>query len=150
MILAEILLFMFMIILANLSVIKHMICGSNKSWLLNLHLTYKALHTWAGSGLLISLQEDSISFSLQTWSLWSYWRKNVFQDDDFLSHLNWVDPLTLPPLLKLSPIKLKPWFVLSSFFFLRLAFNSINLPYSLGWNTIAMSQLVLPAANWVR
>ena len=46
-----------------------------------------------------------------------------------LSLLNWIRALTLSLLLKLSPRKLKPWFVQWSFFLLRLLYISINLPY---------------------
>ena len=35
--------------------------------------------------------------------------------------------------------KLEPWFVLQSFFLLKSLFVSINLPYGLAWNTVAMS-----------
>ena len=42
--------------------------------------------------------------------------------------------------------KLEPWFVLWSFFLLRLFFISINLPYGLEWKTVIMSRLVLLVA----
>ena len=41
----------------TLSVIKHLICGSNKNWHLNLNLIYETLWAGAGSGLLISMLE---------------------------------------------------------------------------------------------
>ena len=41
MILSVILLFMLMILLSNLSVIRHLICGNNWNWLLNLNLIYQ-------------------------------------------------------------------------------------------------------------
>ena len=47
----------------------------------------------------------------------------------WLSLLNWIGSLTLFLLLKLSPRKLEPWFVLWSVFLLRLLWISINLPY---------------------
>ena len=43
---AVILLSMRMILLSILSVIRHLICGNNLNWLLNLNLIYKTL--WAG------------------------------------------------------------------------------------------------------
>ena len=59
MMLSVILLSMLMILLSILSVIKHLICGSNLSWLLNwllnLNLIYEILWTGARSGLLISM-----------------------------------------------------------------------------------------------
>ena len=48
---------MLMILLSNLSMIRHLICGNNYNWLLNLNLIYKILWTGAGSGLLILMLE---------------------------------------------------------------------------------------------
>ena len=64
------------------------------------------------------------------------------------SLLNWIGALTLSLLLKLLPRKLEPWFVLWSFFLLRLLCISINLPYAHVWNTVVMSGLVLLVATW--
>ena len=47
-----------------------------------------------------------------------------------------IGVLTLSLLLKLSPKKLEPWFVLWSFFLLKLLCISINLPYGLTWNSV--------------
>ena len=55
MMLSVILLSMLMILLSILSVIRHLICGNNLNWLLNLNLIYKTLWTRAASGLLISV-----------------------------------------------------------------------------------------------
>ena len=41
---------------------------------------------------------------------------------------NWIRDLKLSLLLKLPPRKLEPWFILWSFFFLKLLCISINLP----------------------
>ena len=49
------LLSMLMILLLILSVNRHLICGNNLNWLLNLNLIYETLWTGARSGLLISL-----------------------------------------------------------------------------------------------
>ena len=68
---------------------------------------------------------------------------------DYLSLLNWIGGLTLSQLLKLSPRKLEPWFVLWSFFPLRLLSIFINLPYGLAWNIAVMSRLVLLPAIWI-
>ena len=38
-----------------LSVIRHLICGNNLNWLMNLNLIYETLCTGAKSGLLISM-----------------------------------------------------------------------------------------------
>ena len=45
-----------MILLSILTVIRHLICGNNVNWLLNLNLIYKALWTGVKSGLLISMR----------------------------------------------------------------------------------------------
>ena len=53
--LSVILLPMLMILLFILSVNRHLICGNNLNWLLNLNLIYETLWTGARSGLLISM-----------------------------------------------------------------------------------------------
>ena len=50
MMLSVILLSMLMILLSILSVIRHLICGNNLNWLLNLNLICKALWTGVRSG----------------------------------------------------------------------------------------------------
>ena len=49
---------------------------------------------------------------------------------------------------KVPPRKLEPWFVLWSFFLLRLLCISINLPYDHAWITVIMAGLVLLVATW--
>ena len=46
---------MLMILLPILRLMKHLICGNNLNWLLNLNLTYKTPWTGVRSGLLISV-----------------------------------------------------------------------------------------------
>ena len=41
------------------------------------------------------------------------------------------------------------WFVLRSFFLVRLLFISINLPYGFAWNTVVMSGMLLSTAAWI-
>ena len=53
MMLSPILLSMLMILLSTLPVIRHLICGNNVNWLLNLTLTYETLWTRVRSDLLI-------------------------------------------------------------------------------------------------
>ena len=50
--------------------------------------------------------------------------------------------------MKLPPRKVEPWFTLWSFFLLRWLCISINVPYSITWNTVVMSGLVLLAVTW--
>ena len=66
----------------------------------------------------------------------------------WLSLLNWIWALTWSLLLKLPLRKLEPWFVLWSFFLLRLLCKPINLPYGHAWNTVVMSGLLLLIATW--
>ena len=75
-------------------------------------------------------------------------RKHLLRCWGWLSLLNWIGALTLSLLLKRPPRKLEPWFVLWSFFLLRLLCISINLPYDHVWNTVVMSGLVLLVATW--
>ena len=49
--------------------------------------------------------------------------------------LNWIGVLTLPLMLNMLPRELVPWFVLWSFFLLKLLCFPINLPYGPAWNT---------------
>ena len=53
--LSVILIAMLMILLFSLSVTRHLICGKNLNWLLNLNLIYKTLRSGVRSGLLISM-----------------------------------------------------------------------------------------------
>ena len=55
MMLSVILLSMLMILLSILSEIRHLICGNNLNWLLNLNLIYETQWTGVRSGLLISI-----------------------------------------------------------------------------------------------
>ena len=70
------LLSMLMIRLSNLEAMKHLICGNNQKWLLNLNLIYRTLWTGAGSGLLISMPEKTglVSFDwLNNTGAWNTW-----------------------------------------------------------------------------
>ena len=57
MMLSVILLSMLMILLSTLNVIRHLICGNNYNWLLNLNLIFKTFWAGVGSDLLISMLE---------------------------------------------------------------------------------------------
>ena len=60
MMLFVILLSMLMILLFTLNVIRHLICGNNKNWLLNLNLINETLWTGAGSGLLSDMVKHEL------------------------------------------------------------------------------------------
>ena len=67
----------------------------------------------------------------------------------FSSKLDWgiIEALRiLSLLLKLPSRKLEPWFVLWSFFHLRLLCISINLPYSHTWSAVVMFGMLLLVA----
>ena len=64
----------------------------------------------------------------------------------FSSKLDWGSYIV--SIAKTAFKKIGALFVLRSFFLLRLLCISINLPYSLVWNTVVMSGLVLILANW--
>ena len=53
-----------MMLLAILSVIRHLICGNSLHWLLNLNLIYKTLWSSVRSGMLISMLGKLNSFRL--------------------------------------------------------------------------------------
>ena len=63
-VLSVILLSMLMILLSTLSVIRHLICGSNQNRLLNMNLIFETVSTGAGSSFLILIVERLNSFHL--------------------------------------------------------------------------------------
>ena len=156
--LSVILLSMLMILLFILSVIRHLICGNNLNWLLNLNLIYETLWTGVRSGLLISMLgklnwfrlTGLITLVLLMWKwMGLFLRKyHIFRCWSWSSLLNWIVALTLSLFLKLSPGKFEPEFVLWRFFLLRLLRISINLPYCHVWNTVVTPGLVPLIAPW--
>ena len=106
-----------MILLSTLSLIRHLICGKKKSWLVNLNLIYETLWTWLRSGLLISMLEkfQLILFhgSNSTGTIAVKWMGLFFRKNHFLRCygslflLNWIGTLISSLLLKLPPRKLE-------------------------------------------
>ena len=91
--LSVILLSMLMILCSTLTVIRHLICGNNWNWLLNLNLIYVALWTGAGIGLLISMLEKLNWFcltSLITLVLLIWKRKGLFFRKKIIVKDAWV------------------------------------------------------------
>ena len=131
-------------------------------WTMN--LIYETL--WAGRKWLVDLNAGKAQLVLFDWSItlvlliWKcvglfLWKNHLLRCWGWLSLLNWIGTLTLSLLLKLPPRKLEPWFVLLSFFLLRVLCISINLcdqiyvnPYDHVWNTVVMLGLVLLFATW--
>ena len=76
MILSVILLSMLTILLSTLKLIRHLICGNNLNWLLNLNLIYETLWTGARSSLLISMLGKLNLFCLTGLVTMLYWCEN--------------------------------------------------------------------------
>ena len=112
-----ILLSMLMILLSILSEIRHLICGKNLNWLLNLNLIYETL--WAGvrSSLLNSMLgklswfclTSLITMVLLTWKWMGLflWKNHLLRCRSWPSLLNRIRVLLLSLLLKLPPRKLE-------------------------------------------
>ena len=115
--LSIILLSMLMILPSTINVIRHLICGNNTNWLLNLNVIYEILWTGARSGLLILMLGKLNWFRLigliTVVLLMSKWMGLFLRKNHLLrcwgwpSLLNWIGALTLSLLLKLSPRKLE-------------------------------------------
>ena len=115
-VLSVILLSMLMILLSILIVIRHLICGNNLNWLLNLNLIYETLWTGVRSGLLISMLgklswfrlTGLITMVLLIWKwIGLFLRKNHLLRCWGWSLLNRIGVLTLSLLLKLPRRKLE-------------------------------------------
>ena len=117
MMLPVILLSMLMTLLSILNVVRHLICGSNLNWLLNLNLIYETLWTGVRSGLLISMLgklswfrlTGLITMVLLIWKwMGLFLRKNhLLKCWSWPALLNWIGILTLSLLLKLPSGKLE-------------------------------------------
>ena len=115
--LSVILLYMLMLLLTILSVIRHLICGNNLTWPLNLNLIYETLWIGVRSGLLISMLgklswfclTGLITVVLLVWKwLGLLLRKNqLLRCWGWPSLLKWIGALTLSLFLKLPPRKLE-------------------------------------------
>ena len=135
------LLSMLVVLPSTLSVIKYLICGYNKSWLLRLNPTHETLWIGKGSSLLIpKLKNISlfcliglITLDIEMLLMWKWMglflkKKNFFKIIE-LSFPNWIVPLTLSLLLKY----LQENWGLDSLHdvFLKLLFISMTLPYAM-------------------
>ena len=108
MMLSVILLSMLMILLSILSVIRHLICGNNLNWLLNLSVIYETLWTGVRSGFLISVLKKLSWFCLTGLITGSIdvkmdgsvlGEKSSFKMLAWPSVLNWIGALTLSLLI---------------------------------------------------
>ena len=139
------------VIYSTLSVMRHQIHGNNYHLHLNLNLNYVTLWIGARSGLLISMLEKLnlfclISLITLVLLIWK-WVHLFLRCWNWFSLLNSIGAVTLSLILKLSPRKLELWFFLWSFFLLKLLCISINIWFSLAWNNVVMSGLVLQTAT---
>ena len=118
---------------------------------LNLNLMYRKTVHW-GRKWLVEFNAGKDQLVFFDWFNDCYENWSVLEEKSscwgWLSFLNWIGALALPLLLKLSPRKLGPWFVLWSFFHMRLLCTSINLPYGYVWSTVVMSELVFLVVTW--
>ena len=115
--LSVILLSMLMILLSILTVIRHLICGNNLNWLLNLNLIYKIHLDWgkkwlfdfnAGKTQLVSFDQSNNNGSIDVKMDESVFeKKSSFKMMGRTSLLNWSGFLTLSVLLKLPPRKME-------------------------------------------
>ena len=90
MMLSLILLSTLMMLFSTVSLSRHLLCGNNQNWLLNLNLTNETLQTGAGSGLLNSVNSGAIVVKVMGLFL----KKNhLTRGWDSLSLLNWIKAL---------------------------------------------------------
>ena len=152
MMLSVILLSMLMILCFILSVTRHLICGNNLNWLLNLNLIYETLWTGVRSGLLISMLGKLSWFCLTgliimvllMWKLMGlFLRKGHLLRCLRLIFSSKLDCGSyIIPIAKTASKKIGASIFLWSFFLLRLLCISVNLPYALVWNTVVTFGLV--------
>ena len=139
------------VIYSTLSVMRHQIHGNNCHLHLNLNLNYVTLWIGARSGLLVLMLEKLnlfclISLITLVLLIWK-WVHLFLRCWNWFSLLNSIGAVTLSLILKLSPRKLELWFFLWNFFLLKLLCISINIWFSLAWNNVVMSGLVLQTAT---
>ena len=142
---------------SSLNVIRHLICGNNYNWLLNLNLIYETLWTrgrkWlvnlnAGKTQLVLSSLIALVLLMWKWMGLFLRKNNLSRCWGWLSLPNWAGALTVCLMLKPPPRKLEPWFILWGLFLLRLLIISINPPYAHAWNTVVTSGLVPLVATW--
>ena len=142
MMLFVILLSMLMILLYTPSVIRHLICGNNYNWLLNLNLIYVDwVRNWlfdfnAGKAQLVSFDPSNTGAN------------HVKMDGSVLKMLglSFFSKLDRGCYI-ISIAKTTSKKIGALIQTMNLLSISINLPYSLAWNTVIMSGLVLLAAT---
>ena len=149
---------MLIIVLSILSLIKHLICGNNLNWLLNLNLINKTLDwgkKWLSDFNVGKTQLVSFDQSNNTGSIDLKMDGSDLEDKSsfrmlglvFSSKLDWGSCII--SIAKTGSKKVGAIIHSMKIFLLRLLCISINLPYTHIWNTVVMSGLVPPIATWI-
>ena len=123
------------------------------SWLLNLNLIHWSLWTGAGSGLLISVLEKINLFhltgliTLVPW-MWKWMGLSLRKSHCLRCWvcLHWGFYITC--ITKTGSKKIGAGICSMKFLSPKVALIFINQPYSLSWNTLVISGLVLVVATW--
>ena len=156
--LGKILLSMLVILLSILTVMRHLICGNNLNWLVNLNLIYETLWTSVRSGLLISMLgklswfclTDLITMVLLMWKWMGLFfdEKSSFKmlGSTFSSKLDWGSYII--SIAKIFSKKIgapiRSMKSLSS----EVALCLYKSTYAHGWNTVSTSGLAPLVATW--
>ena len=148
---------MLIIVLSILSLIKHLICGNNLTWLLNLNLINKTLDwgkKWLSDFNVGKTQLVSFDQSNNTGSIDLKMDGSDLEDKSsfrmlglvFSSKLDWGSCII--SIAKTGSKKVGAIIHSMKIFLLRLLCISINLPYTHIWNTVVMSGLVPQVITW--
>ena len=148
---------MLIIVLSILSLIKHLICGNNLNWLLNLNLINKTLDwgkKWLSDFNVGKTQLVSFDQSNNTGSIDLKMDGSDLEDKSsfrmlglvFSSKLDWGSCII--SIAKTGSKKVGAIIHSMKIFLLRLLCISINLPYTHIWNTVVMSGLVPQVITW--
>ena len=148
---------MLIIVLSILSLIKHLICGNNLNWLLNLNLINKTLDwgkKWLSDFNVGKTQLVSFDQSNNTGSIDLKMDGSDLEDKSsfrmlglvFSSKLDWGSCII--SIAKTGSKKVGAIIHSMKIFLLRLLCISINLPYTHIWNTVVTSGLVPLVATW--
>ena len=148
---------MLIIVLSILSLIKHLICGNNLNWLLNLNLINKTLDwgkKWLSDFNVGKTELVSFDQSNNTGSIDLKMDGSDIEDKSsfrmlglvFSSKLDWGSCII--SIAKTGSKKVGAIIHSMKIFLLRLLCISINLPYTHIWNTVVTSGLVPLVATW--
>ena len=148
---------MLIIVLSILSLIKHLICGNNLNWLLNLNLINKTLDwgkKWLSDFNVGKTQLVSFDQSNNTGSIDLKMDGSDLEDKSsfrmlglvFSSKLDWGSCII--SIAKTGSKKVGAIIHSMKIFLLRLLCISINLPYTHIWCTVVMSGLVPQVITW--